>query len=302
MAADTGRVHAATAAAAGTIEAMLSSDTVERVIRTSSLVAIDEGTEESEASKSSSAHNNVKMQVETENFKAEAVLRLSNNNNNNDNLLETTQSNRQEGDDGDGDSCCCSCSCSSSSSSHTPTDKTFHTTTTTTAAAATTTTATTTTVATTVATASPLVFVREKKKEPLSSSPSSSSLPRQHHTCNKCKVCARLAYRSPRCCRCAMQQQSFVFHSMEVFDIDFGLFELVRRIDDDNDHLYRVDHDTAMQTADATCKHVQQFRKKLTHAGLLQQQPQQPQQQQPQQQGQNFYFVGSRRILRESWR
>ena len=78
----------------------------------------------------------------------------------------------------------------------------------------------------------------------------------------KCTVCAKLPLRR------RPLGQSLLFNSMEHIDIDFGLFEIVNRVELEED--YMVDPNVARRTADNALKHVQYFRKMLHAAGLLQ--------------------------------
>jgi len=86
-------------------------------------------------------------------------------------------------------------------------------------------------------------------------------------TCNaagdiKCTLCARLPY------RCRDRGHSFLFHSRECLDVDFGLFEIINRIETNEDE-YKVDNQVAERTAENAQKHVKHFRKQLSRVGLL---------------------------------
>ena len=85
----------------------------------------------------------------------------------------------------------------------------------------------------------------------------------QHHQCDaRCTTCARLPYRG------RSTGNSLLFHSQEVLDMDFGMFELVRRSSDEEMNL-KVDQETALKTAKTANRHVKYFRRKLSDMGLL---------------------------------
>ena len=83
----------------------------------------------------------------------------------------------------------------------------------------------------------------------------------EHCKATRCTVCARLPYQARG------TVNSLLFHSMEMLDMDFGMFELVRKINEED--FDKVDREVANETAETANRHVKYFRRKLSRVGLL---------------------------------
>ena len=84
----------------------------------------------------------------------------------------------------------------------------------------------------------------------------------EHCETARCNVCARYPYR-PR-----GTVHSLLFHSLDLIDMDFGMFELVKRLNEDELDT-KIDREVANETAETANRHVKYFRKKLSSIGLL---------------------------------